>query len=105
MEWEKILNPAFWGTFRVPAVAFGMVALLLLFRNLTESGEFMFIQRVATYALGASVISYGHYQCYSTWTKRRKPDPDLPFWAVCLAVLTHLGWFGYFFLWRSTSIQ
>jgi len=101
-DWEKLLSPGFWGAFRIPAFAFGMVALLLLFRNVSESLEFIYIQRVATYALGASVISYGHYLFYSTWVKRRVNERDLPFWAQGLAVAIHLAWFGYYFLWRVT---
>ena len=99
-DWGKILEPGFWGTFRIPAFAFGVAALLLLFRNVSEGVEFIYIQRVATYALGASVISFGHYQCYSTWTKRRAPDRDLPFWGIGLAIASHLLWFGYYFLLR-----
>ena len=99
-DWGKILEPGFWGTFRIPAFAFGMVALLLLFRNVTESLEVTYIQRVATYALGASVISFGHYQFYSTWTKR-EGESDLPFWAIGVAVLLHPVWFIYYFLVRS----
>ena len=101
VDWEKLLSPAFWGSYRIPAAAFGMVALLLLFRNVSESLEFIYIQQMANYALGATIISYGHHIFYSNWTKRHTPDPDLPFWAQGLAMAIHLAWFAYF-LWRVT---
>ncbi len=103
VNWEKILDPDFWRSFKIPAYAFALLALLLLMRNVTNSLEYSYIQNTANYALGASIISYGHFLYYTTWKNRHKDEPDLPFWAQHLAMVLHILWFG-FFLYRSAPI-
>ena len=92
---EKIVEPDFWKAFKIPAYAFAVLALLLLMRNVNNSLEYSYIQNMANYAIGASIISYGHFLFYATW-KNRKKEPDLPFWAQGLAMVFHIGWFVYF---------
>ena len=92
---EKIVEPDFWKAFKIPAYAFAVLTLLLLMRNANNSLEYSYIQNTANYAIGASIISYGHFLFYSTW-KNRTNEPDLPFWAQGLAMGFHIAWFGYF---------
>jgi hypothetical protein len=97
VNWETIVAPEFWKAFKIPAFAFAVLALLLLMRNVNESLEYIYIQHVANYALGASIISYGHFLFHATWINRKK-EPDLPFWVQAIAMTVHVAWF-IFFLW------
>jgi len=92
VKWYKIVAPDFWKAFRIPAIAFAVLALLLLMRNVNEGLEFCYIRQVANYTIGASIISYGHFLFHATWRKR-KNEPDLPFWAQALAMAFHVAWF------------
>lgn len=98
VDWEKLGSPGFWGSFKIPAFAFAVVALILLFRNTAEGAEFIYAQMVANYALGASIISYGHQLFYSTWRNRYPEERDLPWWAQISAMILHLLWFFWYFL-------
>lgn len=95
VEWEKIVAPDFWKAFRIPAFAFAVLALLLLMRNVNEDLEWVYVRQVANYAIGASIIAYGHFLFHATWINRKK-DIDLPFWAQALAMVIHIAWFGWF---------
>lgn len=95
VNWEKIVAPDFWKAFKIPAFAFAVLALLLLMRNVNESLEYIYIQHVSNYALGASIISYSHFLFHATWINRTK-EPDLPFWAQALAMTVHVAWFSFF---------
>lgn len=97
VNWEKIVDPDFWKAFKIPAYAFAVLALLLLMRNVNNSLEYSYIQNTANYAIGASIISYGHFLFYATW-KNRRNEPDLPFPAQVLAMAIHVAWFVYFLL-------
>ncbi len=102
VKYEEILHPDFWRAFKIPAYAFAVLALLLLMRNVNNSLEYSYIQNMANYAIGASIISYGHFLFYTTW-KNRTNEPDLPFLAQGLAMVFHIAWFG-FFLYRFSAI-
>ena len=95
MDWGKILAPGFWKSFKIPAAAFAVLALLMLMRNVNSSLEYQYIQKLANYAIGASVVSYGHFLFHATWTNRNKEE-DLPFWAQILAMVVHIAWFAWF---------
>ena len=97
VDWEKIAAPDFWKAFKIPAYAFAVLVLLLLTRNVNSNIEYGYIQKVANYAIGASIISYGHFLFQATWTKR-KGDVDLPFLAQTLAMAIHVGWFVFFLI-------
>ena len=92
VNWETIVDPDFWKAFRIPAYAFALLVLLLLMRNVTSNIEYEYIQKVANYAIGASIISYGHFLFYATWRNRTK-EHDLPFWAQTFAMAIHVAWF------------
>ena len=94
---EKILNPNFWKSFRIPACSFAVLALLLLMRNVNNASEYVYIQKLANYTIGASIISYGHFLFWATW-KNHKKELDLPFWAQFIAMLLHISWFIFFVL-------
>ena len=96
VDWEKIAAPDFWKAFRIPAFAFAVLVLLLILRDLNSSVEYQYIQQLANYAIGASVISYGHYLFHATWVNRKKDD-DLPFWAQAIAMAFHIAWFFWLF--------
>lgn len=93
MDWGKIVDPNFWRSYKIPAFAFALVALLLLMRNVSNDLEYIYIQNTATYALGASIIAYAHSLFYSTWMNRKKGEPDLPFQAQAIFVGLHILWF------------
>ncbi|ABW66379.1 hypothetical protein [Desulfosudis oleivorans] len=95
MEYEKILNPDFWKAFKIPGYALAVLLLLLLMRDINNGLEYIYIQKVANFAIGASIISYGHSMLHSTWVNRRK-EMDLPFWPQLLALTIHAVWFGFF---------
>lgn len=95
LNWEKIVAPDFWKAFKVPAYAFALLVLLLLMRNINNDLEYVYIQKLANYAVGASIISYGHFLFHATWRNRRQEE-DLPFWAQTLAMLIHIAWFVWF---------
>lgn len=95
VDWEKIADPDFWKAFKIPAYAFAVLVLLLLMRNVSSNLEYGYIQKVANYAIGTSIISYGHFLFHATW-KKRKEDTDLPFWAQTLAMAFHIAWFVFF---------
>lgn len=97
VDWEKIVDPNFWKAFKIPAYAFAVLVLLLLTRNVSSDIEYAYIQRVANYAIGASIIAYGHFLFHATWTERKK-DADLPFWAQVLAMASHIAWFAFLLL-------
>lgn len=101
VDWEKVVAPDFWKAFKIPAFAFAVLVLLLLMRNVNSAVEYAYIQNIANYAIGASVISYGHFLFHATWRKRTKED-DLPFWAQILAMLIHIVWFAWF-LWQTAK--
>lgn len=93
---DKIVQPNFWGAFKIPAFAFAFVALLLILRNTNYDLEYAFIQQVTKFAIGASIISYGHSLMYSTWRNHNK-GPDLPFFAQIAFFGLHIGWFLFVF--------
>jgi hypothetical protein len=95
VNWEKIVAPDFWKAFKIPAYAFALLVLLLLMRNINNNLEYVYIQKLANYAIGTSIISYGHFLFHATWLNRRKEE-DLPFWAQTLAMLIHIAWFVWF---------
>ena len=101
VDWEQIVAPDFWKAFRIPACAFAVLVLLLILRDLNSSVEYQYIRQLANYAIGASVISYGHYLFHATWINRKKDD-DLPFLAQAIAMAFHIAWFVWF-LTKSTS--
>lgn len=92
---EKILNPEFWKSFRIPAAAFAVLVVLLIFRDVDNALEYAFIQKVASYAIGASVIAYGHFLFHATWVER-KGEKDLPFLAQIIAMAFHALLFAWF---------
>jgi len=94
VDWEKIADPDFWKAFKIPAYAFAVLVLLLLTRNGSSNIEYAYIQKVANYAIGASIIAYGHFLFHATWTKRRK-EADLPFLAQAIAMALHIAWFAF----------
>jgi len=100
VNWDKIVAPDFWKAFKIPACAFAVLVLLLLMRNVNSSLEYGYIQKLANYAIGASVISYGHFLFHVTWRNRKKED-DLPFWAQTLAMVIHIAWFVWFLMQAS----
>jgi len=97
VDWEKIVAPDFWKAFKIPAYAFAVLVLLLLMRDVNHSLEYRYIQNLANYSLGASLISYGHFLSHATWMNRKKED-DLPFWAQAIAMAFHISWFAWFLL-------
>lgn len=96
-NWEKVVESDFWKTFKIPAFAFAMVALLLVMRNARDVIEWLFIQETVNFAIGASVIAYGHSLIQKTW-QNRTDEPDLPFWAQFIALAIHVGWFVRFLI-------
>jgi hypothetical protein len=92
---EKVVESEFWKNFRIPAFAFALIALLLLMRNTNDVVEWIYIQETANFALGACIISYGHWLMRKTWESRTE-EPDLPFWAQFIALAVHVGWFARF---------
>jgi len=97
VNWEKIAEPNFWKSFKIPACSFAVLALLLLMRNVNNGFEYGYIQKMANYTIGASIISYGHFLFYATW-KNLKKESDLPFWAQIIAMMFHISWFIFFLL-------
>jgi hypothetical protein len=95
LNWEKIVAPDFWKAFKIPAYTFAVLVLFLLMRNVSNNLEYVYIQKLANYAVGTSIISYGHFLFHSTW-KNRKNESDLPFWAQTLAMVIHIAWFAWF---------
>jgi len=95
MEIEKIADPKFWGAFKIPAYAFAVISLLLVLRDVNNSLEYSYIQHVANYAIGASIVSYCHSLTHSTWINHEK-GPDLPLWLQTVFMIFHVVWFGWF---------
>lgn len=91
---ENIVDPKFWGAFKIPAFAFALVALLLVLRNSNNNLEFSYIQFVANYAIGASIISYCHSLTHSTWLNHKKVS-DLPLWIQIVFMNFHVFWFSF----------
>jgi hypothetical protein len=91
---DKIVDPKFWGAFKIPAYAFALVALLLVLRNSNSNPEFSYIQLIANYAIGASIISYCHSLTHSTWLNHKK-GPDLPLLIQIVFMSFHVTWFGF----------
>lgn len=97
VDWEKISDIDFWKAFKIPAYAFAVLALLLLTRNVSSNIEYAYIQKVANYAIGASIIAYGHFLFHATWIKRKK-EADLPLCAQAFAMTSHIAWFVFLLL-------
>jgi hypothetical protein len=92
-----IVQPNFWGAFKIPAFAFAIIALLLILRDTNSNIEYPYIQLTTKYAIGASIISYCHSLMHSTWENHNK-GPDLPFKFQILFMVFHVFWFGEVFL-------
>jgi hypothetical protein len=93
---DKLLDPKFWGSFKIPGFAFGVISLFLLMRNVNAPLEFVYIKNLANFAVGASIISYGHSLIYSTWMNLEK-GKDLPLWVQISAIIIYAFWFGFIF--------
>ena len=86
---DKIVQPNFWGAFKIPAFAFAIIALLLILRDTNNNIEYTYIQLITRYAIGASIISYCHSLMYSTWKNHNK-NPNLPFFVQILFIIFHI---------------
>jgi len=82
-----------WGAFKIPVFGFAFVVALLSFRNIGMEIEYIIIVRFTVWALGASVISYGHSIFYSTHCNRTG-ESDLPMLGQIFALSVHVIWFG-----------
>jgi hypothetical protein len=96
LDWTAITNPDHWKAFRIPAFSFATLALLMITRNASVPEEMVFNQLVAKYAIGTSIISYGHFLFHATWCNISNAK-DLPIWAQVLAMFFHCVWFFYSF--------
>ena len=96
-EVGRYRSPGFLEGIQDPCIYVCSARVVVANENVNESLEYIYIQHVANYALGASIISYGHFLFHATWINRKK-EPDLPFWAQALAMTVHVVWF-IFFLW------
>ena len=95
VDLKKVLAPGFWEAFKVPAYSFAVLTLFLLMRNVNSGFEYIHVKSIANYAIGTSIISYGHFLFYSTW-KNRKKELELPFWVQGIVLACHVLWFFYF---------
>ena len=90
---SQFTDLAKWGAFKIPVLGFAFVLALLTLRDVHSDIEYLTIVRFTTWALGASVISYGHSLLHSTYRNRRQA-PDLPFAAQWVALIFHVIWFA-----------
>lgn len=97
---ESLFDIGKWGAFKITAIAVGVIALLLIFRDATKAEEMLFIQSLVKFAIGSSVISYCQSLSYSTY-RLNKEAKDLPICVQIFFMLAQVGWFVYWFIVRS----
>ncbi|MFT2097991.1 hypothetical protein ACMUMQ_06480 [Marinomonas sp. 2405UD66-6] len=94
---EFLFDISRWGAFKIPAFSLGAVALLLIFRDVNNPKEILFIQELIRFSIGSAIISYCQSLGYSTYRLNAKKE-DLPIYIQVIFMILHVSWFIYWLL-------